>query len=94
MSAPGLTRLKPLIAMLIRSIAVLINPRKAPTTLAIMFKTTLAMLPIRLKAAPITVPMIGAAALITSKKASNSSLFSITVAFILSKADLKPSKIG
>jgi len=87
MSAPGLMRLNPRIAILIKSIAVLINPRKAPTTFAMMFKTTLAMSPIMLKALPITVPMIGAAALITSKKAWNSSLFSITVAFDLVEED-------
>ena len=86
-SAPGLTILAARIAMLARSIAVLINPFNAPTTFAKTLRTTLAMSPIMLKALPITVPIIGAAALTTSKNALNSSLFSITVALILSKAD-------
>jgi len=85
---------KPRIATLIKSIAVLIKPLSDPKTLAMTLSTTLATSPITLKALPITLPMIGAAALMTSKKDSNSSLFSTIVFLILSKADLKPSKIG
>ena len=94
MSLPGLTRLIPLIARFMRSIAVLINPCNAPTTLAITFKTMLASFPMTSKAAPITFPMIGAAAFTTLKNFSNSSLFSTMVSLMLSKAFLNPLKIG
>ena len=69
MSGPGLMRLMPRMTALIPSIAVLIIPLSAPKTLEIRFKTVLAIVPATLKAAPIIVPMIGADAFMTSKKA-------------------------
>ena len=69
MSGPGLIKLSPLITKLMPSMAVLMIVFRAPKTFEIRFNTVLATVPATLKAAPMTLPMIGAAALTTSKKA-------------------------